>query len=224
MEGTKKTIETLIYYQKKLGKRGSESWNDWIIRKRTINTAVQIITSVAGTRFDEFELCLYFRCDDERMRIFLRRYEMQMEEAILHPEKFVEQLDFFYQKTCALIEENHLYRDFFDFMELLEHQRRIKIHKEQGYKDVFDAYLSLLMQQVTYFCRNRLEDSVVGLTEKGDLIFRKNPNPYIDAGGYKLERYMQDYISGGNKLTIRRLHEAYKPYGYDFYSLEEAQD
>ena len=56
MEGTKKTIETLIYYQKKLGKRGSESWNDWIIRKRTINTAVQIITSVAGTRFDEFEL------------------------------------------------------------------------------------------------------------------------------------------------------------------------
>lgn len=223
MEDTKKTIETLLYYQKKFGKRGSESWKDWIIRKRTINTAVQVITSVAGNRFDEFELCLYFRCDDERIRLFLRKYEMQMEEAILYPEKFVEQLDSFYRKTWIFIEENHLYQDFFDFMELLEHQRRIKILKEQSYKDVFDAYLSLLMQQTTYFCRDHLEDSIIGLTEKGDLIFRKNPYPYIDAGGYKLEKYMWDYILGGNKLTVRRLHEAYKPYGYVFHSLEEPQ-
>lgn len=223
MEDTKKTIETLMYYQKKLGKRGPESWSDWIIRKRTINTAVQVITSVAGARFDEYELCLYFRCDDERMKIFLRKYEMQMEEAILHPEMFAEQLDSFYRKTCVFIEENHLYQDFFDFMELLEHQRRIKIYHDQSYKDVFDAYLSLLMQQTVYFCRYHLEDSVIGLTEKGDLIFHKNPYPYIDAGGYKLEKYMSNYISGGDKLTDKRIHEAYKPYGYDFHSLDEAQ-
>ena len=103
MEDTKQTIETLIHYQKKLGKRGSESWSDWIIRKRTINTAVQVITSVAGARFDEYELCLYFRCDDERMKMFLRKYEMQMEEAILRPEMFAERLDSFYRKTCVFI-------------------------------------------------------------------------------------------------------------------------
>lgn len=223
MEDTKQTIETLIHYQKKLGKRGSESWSDWIIRKRTINTAVQVITSVAGARFDEYELCLYFRCDDDRMKMFLRKYEMQMEEAILHPEMFAERLDSFYRKTCVFIEENHLYQDFFDFMELLEHQRRIKICHDQSYKAVFDAYLSLLMQQTVYFCRYHLEDSVIGLTEKGDLIFHKNPYPYIDAGGYKLEKYMSNYISGGDKLTAKRIHEAYKPYGYDFYSLDEAQ-
>lgn len=223
MENTKKTIEALLHYQKKFGKRGSESWNDWIIRKRTINTAVQIIASVVGVGFDEFELCLYFKCDDERIRKFLRKYEMQMEEAVLYPKKFVEQLDSFYRKTCIFIEENHLYQDFFDFMELLEHQRRIKIDKEQSYKKIFDAYLSLLMQQSLYFCREHLDDSIIGLTEKGDPIFRKNPYPYIDAGGYKLEKYMQNYISGGNKLTVKHLHEAYKPYGYDFRSLEEVQ-
>ncbi len=100
MEFTKEAAELLMNYQKKYGKRGSESWNDWIIKKRTINTAVQIITSVSGMKFEEFELCLYFRCDDEKMRMFLRKYEGQMEEAVLNPDNFVKQLDSFYRKTC----------------------------------------------------------------------------------------------------------------------------
>lgn len=220
---TKEAAERLMHYQKKYGNRGSESWNDWIIKKRTINTAVQIITSVSGMKFEEFELCLYFRCDDENMRMFLRKYEGQMEEAVLNPDNFVRQLDSFYRKTCFYIEENHLYRDFFDFTELLAHQRRKKIDLGQKYKDVFDAYLSLLMQQTMYFCRYQLDESIIGLTAKGEPIFRKNPNPYIDVGSYKLEKRLQSFISGKVVLTPKQLYEAYRPYGYEIHSLDQVQ-
>lgn len=221
MEHTKEAAEMLLYYQKKYGKRGNESWNDWIIRKRTINTAVQVINSVSGIDFDEFELQLYFRCDDEQMRKFIRRYEVQMEEAVLRPEEFCKNLDSFYRKTCFYIEENQLFRDYFEFTELLAHQRRLKIGYSRENKEVFDAYLSLLMQQTMYFCRFQLENSIVGLTEKGELIFRKNPNPFIDAGSYKLERDLQCMVSGKKGLTSKQLYSAYRPYGYEIHSLEE---
>jgi len=214
-------LNNLLVYQKKYGKRGKETWAEWILRKRTINIACMIISSVAGMDFSDFELALYFQCNDPKVKGFLKSYEMQMEEAAIKPERFVENLDFFYHRTCLYIEENHLFQEFFDFYEILEKQRRLKI--QQGHKQIFDAYISLLMQQVIYFCRNHIEDSVVGVTDAGDLIFRKNPHPYSDLGSYMLEKNYPAYLNGTKKITSEHLYRAYQPYGYEIHSMEEIE-
>ena len=179
------TIDILLNYQKKYGKRGNDSWPSWILRKRTINIAVLVISSIAGLEFTDLESALYFHCKDKRSITFIRAYESQIELAAINPDMFVKELDMFLFKTCGYIEENNLFQDFYDFCNLLELQRRLKIL--QGHKKLFDAYLSLLMQQAAYFCRNRLQDSVIGISENGLLLYKKNPHPYIDIGGYTLE-------------------------------------
>lgn len=214
-------LNLLLHYQNKHGKKGSESWEKWLLRKRTINLAVMVITNIAGLDFADFELALYFRCDNKQARHFIRTYESQMEEAMLQPENFVENLDAFYLDTCKYIEKYLLYRDFYNFCDLLNYQRNIKI--QQGHKAVFDAYVSLLMQQTCYFSRNRIEDSVVGVTSHGELIFRKNPHPYSDLGSYKLEKQLCLMISGGKTLTEEQIHNAYKTCGYKIYSLADVE-
>jgi len=222
MENTGSTIEMLMHYQKKYGKRRAESWSDWILKKRAINTAVQIISQVNKLSFEEFEQCLYFRCDDEQLRPFQKNYEREMEEAVLRPEEFVQRLDMFYRKSSEFIEDKHLFQRFFDFSELVANQRRIKIEKNRGYKDVYDAYLSLLMQQTMYFCRDKIDHSVIGISEKGELIFARNPHPYVDIGAYELEKKLIHASSRRLNISKKEIHDAFKPYGYDVYSFEEA--
>lgn len=213
-------LELLIKYQRKYGKRGSYSWSEWVLRKRTINSAVQIIMSISGYNFSDFEQALYFRCEKKKLRNFLRSYEIQMEEAFLHPEEFIRNLDSFFRKTCLYIEGNRLYKEFFDYCRLIEHQRRLKI--KLGQKRLFDAYLSMIMQQVSYFSRNRMEDSVYGIEESGELLFQKNPYPFIDLGSYKLEDFISK-TSKDPKITAQQLYNAYKPYGYEIHSMAEIE-
>ena len=105
----------LMEYQKKYGKRGSEAASLWLLRKRTINIACMVVSKVKKMNFENFTLALYFRCDDKEMRQFLKTYEMQMEEAATNPEKFVANLHGFFISNCQYLEENHLYRGFYDF-------------------------------------------------------------------------------------------------------------
>lgn len=215
------TIDILLNYQLKYGERGSDSWPSWILRKRTINIAALVISSIADIEFTDLESALYFRCEDKRSITFIRAYESQIELAAINPDKFVKKLDVFLFKTCKYIEENNLFQDFYDFCNLLELQRRLKIL--QGHKKLFDAYLSLLMQQAAYFCRNRLEDSVIGVTENGMLLYKKNPHPYIDIGGYTLEKNMKDFLSGKDSISPKQLHKAYSMFGYNIHSINEVQ-
>ncbi len=88
---------------------------------------------------------------------------------------------------------------------------------------MFDAYLSLLMQQTMYFCRNQLDKSIIGLTEKGEPIFKKNPNPFIDVGSYKLEQQLHCLVSGKAVLTQKQIYDAYRPYGYQMHTLDQVE-
>lgn len=121
------TIGILLNYQLKYGERGSDSWPSWILRKRTINIAALVISSIADIEFTDLESALYFRCEDKRSITFIRAYESQIELAAINPDKFVKKLDVFLFKTCKYIEENNLFQDFYDFCNLLELQRRLKI-------------------------------------------------------------------------------------------------
>lgn len=216
-----KGLPLLMKYQTKYGKRGSDSKVSWILRKRTINIACMVVESVSNLDFADFELALYFRCDDRKMQKILKTFESQMEEAALNPEAFIANLDRFYQKNGCYIEENNLFRDFYDFCKLLEQQRRLKI--SQGHKKIFDAYLSFLMQQNCYFGRTHIEDSVVGITEKGELLFQKNPNPYSDLACYDLEKNYKAEIMGKRELTDELLRKVYKTYGYNIHGIADVE-
>lgn len=211
----------LMEYQRKYGKRGSEAASLWLLRKRTLNIACMVVSKVKNINFENFTLALYFRCDDKEMRQFLRTYEMQMEEAAINPEKFVANLHAFFISNCQYLEENHLYRGFYDFCKLLEQQRRVKI--AQGHKEIFDAYLSLLMQQGCYFSRNHIEDSVIGISANGGLIFQKNLHPYSDMAIYDLEKHHKDILYGRKPLTEEFLYKLYKPYGYEVRSVADVE-
>ena len=214
-------MEVLLECQKKYGQRRSDSLEAWVLRKRAINTAVMVVFSITGIDFSDFEPALYFRCDDDRIGKFIRSFDGQMEEAAIHPAEFIRNLDAFYLKTCLYIEENHLFREFFDFYELLEQRRREKI--QQGHKAIFDAYLSLLMQQINYFSRRQMEYSVSGITDSGDLIFRKNPHPYSDMGAYRLEEQFPAHFTDGLELTEKQIYHAYRPYGYEIRSMYDIE-
>lgn len=107
----------------------------------------------------------------------------------------------------------------FDFCELIEKQRRKKIL--EGKKEIFDAYYRLLMQQTMYFSRNCLEESVYGMTDAGELLFHKNPHPFIDLASYHLEEHLLKYITGKTDLNKGKILREYQPYGYDVSNLEE---
>lgn len=219
MQYTKENLIKMIKYQEKHGKRHGEPFTTWVLQKRSINIAFTVIFSVEKMDFEDFELALYFRCDDPKYLRFIRTYESQMEEAILHPDRFLENLHAFYLENCLYIEKNHLYREFFDFSQLIGEQRRKKIL--EGKKAIFDAYYSLLMQQALYFSRNCLEASVNGITDSGELIFCKNPHPFIDLGSYHLEEHILKCIREKKDLDTEKVFKAYQPYGYDIRDLEE---
>lgn len=212
-------MEDILKYHIKYGKRGNETFSAWVLRKRSINIAFMVISAVKDMEFHDFELALYFRCDDAKYRKFLRTYEAQMEEAILHSDRFLQNLHEFYWKNSIYIEENHLFKEYFDFCELIEEQRRKKIL--EGKREIFDAYYSLLMQQTLYFSRDRLEDTVHGIADNGELIFIKNPHPFIDLGSYQLEKYLLAFISGKKELNEKLIYKAYEPYGYYVSDLDE---
>lgn len=210
-------LKLLIKYQKRYGQKGSESKNNWILKKRTINVAVMIIMNIQGFAFEELESAMYFSCSS-RFHKFIRRYESQLEEAYLFPDHFTEGLDAFFRKTCFEIEENGQFRDFFDFCLLLKTQLDKKIKK--GYRAIFDAYLSMLMQQTAYFSRNRLEDSVCGIQDEG-LMFCSNPYPYIDLASYKMEKLL---MNGKTHKSRDGLFEIFRLYGYDVQTIEDVEE
>lgn len=216
MEGR---IKMLLKYQQMYGKRGNESYGRWITKKRTVNSACYIADKLLGMDFARFESVLCFKCGDNRMGYFIKVYGSQLEEAALEPERFIRGLDQFLLDTCLYIEKNRLFRDYFDFFMLLEKQHITNTYGAG--KDVFDAYISLLMQQTSYFCRDRTDEQVTGVRSDGSLMFGKQLFPYSDAGAYEMEERFGDgkkpvVISGDD---IRKI---YRQYGYDIGSLEQA--
>lgn len=121
------SIKELLKYQRKYGQRRSEPRSFWILKKRTINLAFVVISSVKGQDFAELEEKIYFPCKVTALERFQRLFEGQLEDALLRPEEFVQNLDSFFMKTCLMIEQEHLYREFYDFCAVLEQRRAKKL-------------------------------------------------------------------------------------------------
>lgn len=205
-----------LKHQRRYGQRGNECWNTWLLRKRTINIACTITACIRDTDFVEFEMALHIRATDEKVKKFISSYEFQMEEAYLKEESFVANLHQFFLKMATYIEQHKLFRDFYDFCELLTLCRSEK--QKKGHQKIFDCYISMLMQQSMYFTRSRLEYSVSGVSNDGTLLMHKNPHAFSDLGAYNIEKYLF-----GKKIpTADSIRNAYKPF-YDISSFQEIE-
>ena len=111
---SEKGLETLLMYQKKYGKRQSDNWDRWILRKRTINFACTISLNIEAMEFSKLEEALYFRCDQPEYKPFFRFYESAIEDAVINKDRFVGTLDERLLKMCLSIEKSKTHRYFLD--------------------------------------------------------------------------------------------------------------
>lgn len=217
---TLKAMEETLHYQMLYGIRGKESFDEWVLRKRTINTATMVIMSVSDLDFCDFELGLYLKCSDPDIGKFIRAYEKQMEEAVLKPEMFVKNIHSFYKKMADYIQEKEIWGDFIDFYEFFTKKTRSKI--KQGHSRIYNAYLSLVLQQFHYLKPSTGEFECIGTNlSSGALLWRESKFPYSDCGAYDLEKRFYDCIHGKKALSEKEIRKAYRKYGYDVNDMEE---
>lgn len=216
-----KTVEANLHYQLLYGVRGKEPFDEWVLRKRSINIAAMVTSSVSGLDFSDFELGLYLKCIDPDISKFIRSYEKQMEEAVLKPDIFVKNLHNFYMSMAKYVREKNMHEDFIDFYEFFTKKTRSKI--KQGHARIYNAYLSLILQQFPYLKPSEYngEYECIGVSSIGALLWRKSKFPYSDCGAYDLEQKIRDCISGRGSISNKDIHKAYKKYGYEVSDLDE---
>ena len=214
-----KRIIEMLKLQIDYGKRRGESIDEWVLKKRTINTAFAVINMICGMNFVDFESAIYLHSRDKKISYFITQYEKQMEEAILAPESFIRNLPVFYIKMADYILRQDLFMIFLEFYEYFSFKCRSKI--EAGYKNVFEAYVSLILQQFPYFCSGHSEYNVIGYTGDGQPFLQKSIFPYSDCGNYELEKKMLYMLYGKKELSTQDIHKAFRLWGYDVHSFEE---
>lgn len=192
-----------------------------IIQRRTLNTAVQVLERLESIDFSVLSTSLYFYTEDLRMNEFTKYYEQQVELAGANPERFITNLHSFYQKLSAKIKKEDLYPEFFEF-----YYRCSKIHLTNTNNriewNVILTYLDLLIQTVEYLRPSKFDFSVIiaGRTTDGEIMTIKDPYPMFDMGGYELSDILDNprTIKGSKEVF---LHNVYKKYGYDVWSLDD---
>ncbi len=208
-------FQEMLLLQTKYGKRRGMSFSDWVIKKRTISIAALVISAVSQFDFCELETAIYFHSIPDKYNWFIRVYAILMEEAAINADRFASQIDNYLRDTYLTIEKNAWYRDYFDFCVLT--MKEVETKRRQGYKSVMSAYVSLLMQQSTYFTCSSLERTIYGIAESGKPLFKKAEHPYIDLGVYDLEKSL---LKAG-QLSSKKLYDTFNKYGYEIRSLEE---
>lgn len=218
-----KHMENLMKHQKEATRMyGHLSEYERLLLKRSINTSFYIFECIDELTFEELELGMYMQIIDKELLQFVRLYEFQLEEAKLHREKFIKGLHGFYMATAKMIVEQNT-RNFFDFIDFAMRKAREK--RKSGYRSVFDAYLSLLMQQCVYigYIKGYEEKACCGITSDNELLFRDDLYPYSDCASYVFEDLMYKAIKQGKTIDISLVRKAYKKYGYTVNSLDDVE-
>lgn len=195
------------------------SLDEMLLLRRSINTGSAIIDSVYNISFEKLVLALYIKTNDENFLQFIKKYEYQIEEAKLNSENFLNKLHFFYMKTATQILEEGP-RDFFEFLDFI-----IRLSRETKYENIFNGYVSLLMQQCCYFgfLLNKKEVICCGLTDDNELLFVDDPFPYSDCASYEVLVPMYKAIKNDKRLDFDILKKSYKKWSYDIDKIEDIQ-
>ena len=201
----------------------------YVIRKRVVNTATEVIRKVNDLAFSDLATDIYLICDEVGYKYFSSKYRNVIEFAKLHPEKLVDQLykylreiareikkeNLLYLREIAReIKKENLLQEFFMFMSVLSEATRISIE----HREIFLAYLDLLSEQTEFLRPNvfNYNQLIVGITTEGDVLTINDPFPNLDLPVYELSKSRK---KGTEAVAV--MEKACKKYGYNFDDYEE---
>ena len=192
-----------------------KNWNKGkavcILRKRTVNTAIQIVESIDCVPFLNLSLTLYHFTKNKEFQNLCRDYEYALELALINRDKFVAQLDKFYTKQAEKIKDNNMLHPFLEFLVwFLDKQNSTKDDTEFR---VFCSYANLVMQQLEYLRPNKYayNDMVCGVTTDGEPICIHDPFPSLDYGNMLLDYEM---LVEKQEISFTRLQQIFAKLGY----------
>ena len=140
----------------------------YVIRKRVVNTAGDIIRIVNDLSFSELATDVYLVCDEVGYQFFSSKYRNVVEFAKLHPDKLCEQLYKYLRDIARQIKKDNLMQDFFMFMSVFAEATRISTE----HREIFLAYMDLLSEQTEFlrpdfFNYNQL---IAGITTDDEIL------------------------------------------------------
>jgi hypothetical protein len=215
------SLQRMITYHKQASRiYGNLDPYEKLVLKRSINSAIFTLDMLDDISFEELELTIYMKVSDPDMAKFTKLYEYQLEEAKLHPDNFVHNLHGFFKKTGYLILENP--RNFFDFIDFVSRKHR----ENNDYSKIFDAYISLLLQQATYlgFLKGYKEKLCCGLSTNNELLFKDDVYPYSDMANYEMENELYDALMKNKNIDPKHITEAYRKYGYEVNDITDVEE
>lgn len=217
--------EYLIRHLRINEKRG---WTEWerIRAKRTVNSGLTIVDRINTVSFSELTTKQYFKRIDKEILPFIRKYEFMMEGAKLDKNKFLDELDGFYQEMATEIKTNHL-RAFLDLVHAWN-EKYIQMQSEKADISIGTSYISLLMQQYDYLNENE-KHMLCGLTTTGEKIYCDDIFPLLDLPNYTFSE-KNLYIKNGKvverkncQITEDGLLKEYHKYGYLVNNMNELE-
>lgn len=188
--------------------------------RRTLNTAIQVVSCLREIEFVELSTSLYFFCQDVQTKQFTRLYEAQLELAGANEDKFIKGLHKFYQETARMIKKNGLLSLFLEFLTLCTKVRFEYIAGDKAHQaniTVLNTYQSLLLQQAEYLRPAQFDFSQVlcGVTTEGEPMAMKDIYSNFDAPSVEIERAIQNGWTPKSKAELlARTITAYRKYGY----------
>ena len=186
----------------------------YVIRKRVVNTATEVIRKVNNLAFSDLATDIYLICDEVGYKYFSSKYRNVIEFAKLHPEKLFDQLYKYLREIAREVKKNNLLQEFFMFMSVLSEATRIS----KEHREIFLAYLDLLSEQTEFLRPNvfNYNQLIVGITTEGDVLTINDPFPNLDLPVYELSKSRK---KGTEAVAV--MEKACRKYGYSFDDYEE---
>ena len=186
----------------------------YIIRKRVVNTATEVIRKINNLEFSDLATEIYLICDEVGYKFFSSKYRNVIEFAKLHPEKLFDQLYKYLREIAREIKKENLLQEFFMFMSVLSEATRIS----KEHREIFLAYLDLLSEQTEFLRPNvfNYNQLIVGITTEGDVLTINDPFPNLDLPVYELSKSRK---KGTEAVAV--MEKACRKYGYSFDDYEE---
>lgn len=215
IEGSNISNRMLNLLNKHGKRKKSETTGTWLKRRRTLSTACFITDNIdRNIDFSDFKLAISVGSCEPNVRTFISMYESIMGMAYSNEEKFLVELHLFYVRMAKFIKQEQLYREFCDYFHVLSTFQGQKF--VEGFHDIFSAYISLLMQQMTYFSDGD-EVDIIGVHSDNTPIVQPSAFPYVDMPSY----IIQDYAEKHGKFDLSNILSAARKYGYSVDSLDD---
>lgn len=185
----------------------------YVLKKRTLNTACAVVQKISNISFLELTLSLYVLCKDTQANKLARKYESMLELAKANKETFADNLYQFFNDTARYIKENNLQDYFLSFVAFFNEKRTQEI--EEPKKTVYFAYMDLLLEQTEFLREDKFKYNQIwaGFNPDGKSITVYDPFPSSDLPVYESEELL--FNSGISRDSFERhLSVVYEKYGY----------